>query len=66
MLWLVYVPIFAYEENPGDEMSHVMRKPVYVNVNNKDADQPVPDQHLVVCCLDSILPTLAKSKISRP
>ena len=36
---------------------------------NKDADQPVHPRCListfVVCCLDSIIPTLAKSKISK-
>ena len=39
------------------------------NVNNKGADQPVHPLSLfsafVVCCLDSIIPILAKSKISR-
>ena len=36
--------------------------------NNKDADQPVYPRSLisvfVVCCLDSMMPILAKSKIS--
>ena len=38
-------------------------------VNNKDADQPAHLHSLIsvfiVCCLDSIIPVLAKSKISR-
>ena len=37
--------------------------------NNKGADQPAHPHSListfVVCCLDSIIPILAKSKISR-
>ena len=47
-----------------------MRKPVYANANNKGTDQPV---HLcglisafVFRCLDSIIPLLAITEISRP
>ena len=48
------------------KLSHVMRKPY---ANNKGADHPAHPCSListyVVRCLDSIIPTLAKSKISR-
>ena len=47
-----------------------MRKLFMPYANNKGADQPAHPRGLisifVVCCLDSILPFLAKSKISRP
>ena len=39
------------------KMGHIMRKPVFVNVNNKGADQPAHPRSLisafVVRCLDS-------------
>ena len=50
-------------------MSHVMRKPVLPYANNKGADQPAHPRSListfVVRYLDSIIPILAKSKVSR-
>ena len=56
----------AYDEEQH-KMSHVLRKPV--NGNNEGTDQPVHPCSListfVVCCLDSIIPIVAKSKISR-
>ena len=46
-----------------------MRKPVFPFANNKGADQPAHPRSLisafVVCYLDSIIPILVKSKISR-
>ena len=50
-------------------MSHVMTKPVYTICEQKDADQPAHPRSLIsvfiVNCLDSIIPVLAKSNISR-
>ena len=50
-------------------MSHIMRKSVLSICEQKDADQPVYPGSListfVVRYLDSIIPTLAKDKISR-
>ena len=50
-------------------MSPVMRKPVLPYVNNKDADQPAHPRSLisafVVRFLDSIIPLVSISKISR-
>ena len=43
-------------------MSLFMRKSDIPYANNKGADQPA---HPVVRCLDSIIPIVAKSKISR-
>ena len=47
--------------------SHVMRKPVYANANNKVADQPVHPRSListfVVRCLDSIISVVSLSEI---
>ena len=52
------------------DMSHIMRKPVFaIFANDKGADQPAHPCSLisafVVRCLDSTIPMLAKSKISR-
>ena len=50
-------------------LSHFMRKSVYVICEQKGADQPAHSRSListfVVRCLDSIIPILALSKISR-
>ena len=57
------------DENWGSQMGHIMRKPVKPYANNEDADQPAHPRSListfVVHCLDSIIPILAKSKLSR-
>ena len=49
-------------------MSHVMRKPVMLYVNNKGAAQPAHPHSListfVVCCLDSIMPPVSISENS--
>ena len=50
-------------------VSHVMRKPYFVYVNNKGTEQPLHSRSqistIVVRCQDSIMPILAMSKISR-
>ena len=49
-------------------LSHVMRKPVLSDANNKGADQPAPPRSListfVVRCLDSIIPLVSISETS--
>ena len=49
-------------------VSHVMRKPVMPNANNKGTDQPVHPHSListfVVHCLDTIIPLVSISEIS--
>ena len=51
-----------------DNMSHVMRKPVYAICKQQGADQPAHPHSListfVVCCLDSIITVVSISKIS--
>ena len=60
---------FVPADKGACKLSHIMRKPVYTIYNNKGADQPAHLRSLisafVVRCLDSIIPLLAKSKISR-
>ena len=59
-----------YGNMDPSNLSLVMRKTCLLpNANNKGTDQPAHPCSListfVVCCLDSIIPLLAKSKISR-
>ena len=52
-----------------DDLSHVLRKPVYVICEQQRrrsaCASPQSDHAFVVCCLDSLIPLLAIAEISR-
>ena len=59
----------ATKQNKNNEMSRVMRKPTFCICKNKDADQlrgcREADQGLCFRYIDSTIPLLSKSEISR-
>ena len=64
-----YVEILGLPLLLGLDLSHVMRKLDFCTCENKDADQlrgiREADQRLFFCFIDSTIPLLSKSEISR-
>ena len=62
------IPRYSEDRIGQEQMSHLMRKPAYAYANNKGAEvcaSAESDQRLCFRCLESIIPLLAISKISR-